>query len=96
MLVNVKIDEYELLEMLMNRVEFWTQDNDILKLYEMYYESILDCFDGMELNIDEIVDNDYINWLSIYDEKEFEDNQSWITEDRIMATYNGYYLVNAC
>lgn len=98
-MVNVRIDEDELLSMLMDRVDFWTGDADIKKLYEVYYSDLIDsgCFEGVELNISLIVDNDYINNLSVYDDiedimKDFRVDEEEV-RDRIVAEYNGSYLV---
>lgn len=101
-MVNVRIDEDELLEMLLDRVDFWTNDEDIKKLYEVYYSDLINsgCFEGEELNISLIVDNDYINNLSVYDSleditKDFRGDEEEV-RDRIVAEYNGYYLVSVC
>lgn len=98
-MVNVKIDEDELLEMLLVRLEFWTDDEDIKKLYELYYSDLIDngCFDGAELNISLIVDNDYVNNLSVYESleeimKDFNENEDDV-RDRIVAECDGSYLV---
>ena len=66
-MITVKIDEETLLSILMNRVEHWTDDTDTLELFEKFYENRIDggCFDGAELDIMMIVDNDYINNTSI-------------------------------
>ena len=66
-MITVQIDEDELLNMLMNRVKYWTDDDDTLELFEKFYENRINggCFDGAELDIIMIVDNDYINNTSI-------------------------------
>jgi len=71
-MITVKMDEETLLEMLMARVEYWTDDSDVQALYEQMYELYIDggCFDGAELDIMQIVDNDYINWCSVISEGE--------------------------
>lgn len=65
MLVN--IDNDTALEMLINRLKFWTDDACAIALYEQMYENYVDggCFDGGEFNVMMIVDNDYINWCSV-------------------------------
>lgn len=65
--VNVKINEYDLLDMLMNRVKVWNDDTDVQKLYEIMYEKYIECgiFDGMKLDVGQIVDNDYINYCTV-------------------------------
>ena len=63
----VKVDEDDLLEMLMERVEYWTYDYVINALFRQMYESYISCgaFEGIELDIPQIVDNDYINNCTI-------------------------------
>lgn len=79
-MLNVRISEEEVIEMLVNRVRYWTQDEEVVELYEAYYEDVVygGCFDGIELNVGLIVDNDYINYSSAITKEEFED---WNIED---------------
>ena len=65
MLVN--IDNDTALEMLLNRLRFWTDDDDVIALYEKMYENYIDsgCFDSREFDIMTIVDNDYINYCYV-------------------------------
>lgn len=64
--MKVEIDNDTALEMLMDRVRFWTDDSDVIEVYEKMYESAIDlgCFDGGEFNVMQIVDNDYVNWCT--------------------------------
>lgn len=66
----IKIDEDMALEMLVNRVKFWTDDIVTIRLYESMYENYIDsgCFDNAEFNVMMIVDNDYINWCEVISE----------------------------
>ena len=68
-MVTVQIDERDLLDLLINRVKFWTNNNSIIKLYKGYYQSKIDWggFDGTKFDAMLIVDNDYINNLRVYD-----------------------------
>ena len=65
-MITMQIDEDDLLDMLMERVGVWTKDEEVLDLYEKMYRSYVDggCFDGAELDVMSIVDNDYVNWCS--------------------------------
>ena len=65
MLVN--IDNDTALEMLLNRLKFWTDDPDVIALYDKMYENYIDsgCFDSHEFDIMTIVDNDYINYCDV-------------------------------
>lgn len=78
MLVNVKIDSEDLVDLLMNRLEkMWTQDEDVLNLYRKMYEDYCDggCWDGCEFNVMKIVDNDWINNTQVIDKtnEDFEE-----------------------
>lgn len=94
MAVTLQIDEQDLLEMIMDRVYAWTNDN--ADLFEKMYENMIwgGCFEGAELNIMSIVDNDYVNNTTvIYREDEPEE---W---DNMVRAYNegqreinGYYV----
>lgn len=73
-MITVKIDEDKLLEMLVDRLEFWTSDEDIINLYKDYYKGLVysGCFEGCTLDIMSIVDNDYINNLATISKEDFE------------------------
>ena len=62
--VTVEMDEDDLIDILVSRVESWTKDKTVLNLYEQMYENLVEsgAFDGARINIAEIVDNDYVNY----------------------------------
>lgn len=64
--MKIEIDDDDALEMLMDRVRFWTGDPDVIELYKkMYGSAIYDgCFEGGKLSVMDIVDNDYVNWCT--------------------------------
>ena len=66
----VQIDNDTALELLMNRLSRWTDDEDVRRLYEQMYENYIDCgaFEGGEFDVMSIVDNDYINWCTVVGE----------------------------
>ena len=73
MLVSVKIESEELVDLLMNRLkEMWTQDEDVLNLYRKMYEDYCDsgCWDGCEFDVMKIVDNDYVNYCDVISQGE--------------------------
>lgn len=84
-MITVQIDEDTLQEMLMNRVEHWTDDNDTLELFEKFYENRIygGCFDGAELDIMSIVDNDYVNNTSITTREEYNKKRNEFLRDEI-------------
>lgn len=72
-MLNVQIDEGTALDMLIYRVKYWTDDREIIALFEQYYEHALysGMFDGGEFDVMSIVDNDYINNFTIIDKEEY-------------------------
>lgn len=76
-MINVKIEEDELLDLLMDRVDYWSDDNVVHALYYDMYKNAIESgvFEGSELDVMGIVDNDYVNWCEIIyaeDTKNFE------------------------
>lgn len=65
MLVN--IDNDDALDMLLERLEHWTDDHTTHCLYETMYESYIDggVFEGGEFDVMAIVDNDYVNYCDV-------------------------------
>lgn len=62
-----RVNNDEALDLLMDRVSTWTDDQDTLNLFEKMYESYLDSgvFEENDSTIMEIVDNDYINFCNV-------------------------------
>lgn len=98
-MINVKINETTLLNLFMNRLEYWTSDDDVLVLYEDYLKELIDsgCFDGAELDVDVMVDNLYINDTTIMD-KEMLDSDGIEVDDSekvlVKNEANDLYLVS--
>nr|DAU29371.1 MAG TPA: hypothetical protein [Caudoviricetes sp.] len=69
-MVTVKIEENDLLEMLVERVKFWDRSEAEANLYKKMYESEIDAgiFEDAELDINLIVDNDVVNYCNIIEE----------------------------
>ena len=65
MLVN--IDNSRAVDMLLERLEHWTDDIITYHLYETMYEDYVNsgCFDGGDFDVMAIVDNDYINYCTV-------------------------------
>lgn len=68
MLVN--IDNDRAVDMLLERVDHWTNDIATYRLYEAMYERCVygGVFDGGDFDIMAIVDNDYVNWCTVISE----------------------------
>ena len=97
-MVTITINEDTLLEMLLDRLEYWTSDEDVIALYRNYYEGLVysGCFEGCELDIMSVVDNDYINNLIVLNKEDFEDYGVEGFEDDKIEAFNkeqNLYLV---
>ncbi len=66
-MIKVLIDENDALDLLMNRLCHWTDDDTTHKLYESMYASYLECgvFEYCEFDVVAIVDNDYVNYCDV-------------------------------
>lgn len=62
----VDIENEILLKLLIERVKFWTDDQDTIDLYESMYDNYLENEMFSEnFNVNEIVDNDYVNYCNV-------------------------------
>lgn len=98
-MINVKINETTLLNLFMDRVEYWTSDDDVLALYEDYLKELIDsgCFDGSELDVNMFVDNLYINDTTIMDREMLYDNDIEVDDSEKVLAKNedkDLYLVS--
>jgi hypothetical protein len=84
-MITVKIDEADLLDMLVDRVKYWTDDDEVIELYSKYYENMVygGCFEGAEFDVMSIVDNDYVNWCTVVDREEYEKDRTEYLRDNI-------------
>jgi hypothetical protein len=66
-LVTVQMEDYELLEMLLDRCNAWGTSENNIDLFEKMYQSYLDggVFDNGEFNVMSIVDNDVVNYCNV-------------------------------
>ena len=99
-MVNVQVNEHDLLDLLMHRVEHWTRDTYILTLYEQYLKDLINsgCFDGATLDIYLLIDNLYLNDTQIMDKKDLENNDVDINNsEKVLArdVDNDLYLVTS-
>lgn len=82
--MDVELNRDDAYEMLANRVEHWTNDPIERELFNCMYDKYLyeyGVFDGAKFNVNEIVDNDYINYCSV--ERKGSDRY-----DAALAAYN--------
>ena len=83
--ISIQMDSDDMIQALCDRVKYWTDDSDILELFEQYYEHAVDngYFDGCEFNVMSIVDNDYVNNTSITYREEYEEKREEFLRDSI-------------
>lgn len=93
-MITVRIDEDTLIEMLVERVKAWTDDEETIELFEQYYDNMVNggCFEGADIDIMSIVDNDYVNNTSTMDKDEFEQARSLYIDEQMKS--DGYDLNN--
>ena len=100
MLVNVNVESDYVVDLLIDRVKFWTDDKDVVALYEQYYTELLESERMVDIDVMYIVDNDVINWFSVMDDEEltdqFPDDTEEERQERVYATHNGLNLVYMC
>lgn len=63
----IELDDDELLDRLVDRLHYWTDEEDVIELYRLMYEDMLDngLFNGDDFNVQFIVDNDWVNWCEV-------------------------------
>lgn len=72
--ITVKIYKDDVLDMLIARLkDRWTDDDDVIELYEQMYDGYLEngVFDYQEFDVNSIVDNDYVNYCDVIDEDDY-------------------------
>ena len=99
-MINVKINETTLLNLFMDRLEYWTTDANVLELYKSYLKDLIDCgcFEGEELYVDLIIDNLYINDTAVTNREGLSEqyNIDVASSDKILASDedNDLYLIS--
>lgn len=95
------------LGMLVKRVRDWTDDEDTISLYSKMYERLLDndvFSSGDGYTIQEIVDNDYVNWCTTIDTddedfekvRELHKNGEWDISCYSADMQGKYSYIEAC
>ena len=72
MLVN--LSEETVIEMLVERISYWTQEDDTHELYRRMYTNYVEsgAFEGTDLDVMVIVDNDFVNYCDVVSEGDYE------------------------
>jgi hypothetical protein len=83
--ISIQMDSDDMIQALVDRVGFWTDDSDVIELFEQYYERMVEggCFDGCEFDVMSIVDNDYVNNTSILYREDYEGKREEFLRDSI-------------
>ena len=71
-LVTVQMEDWQLLDMLLDRVDYWGRESN-RDLYEKMYQSYLDngVFECGEFNVMSIVDNDIVNYCAVITQEDY-------------------------
>jgi hypothetical protein len=66
-MITIKIDEEQAVDLLLKRLQRWTDDEITHELYKIMYTNSADggVFDCIEFDVMQIVDNDYINYCDV-------------------------------
>ena len=95
--VTVKIDKEILKDLFYDRCRFITDNSSTGKLLSEYYGSLIDndFFDGINLDIELIVDNDFINNFLFYDSIEDfkKDNPFSLSDNDLEDIEQSDYIV---
>lgn len=70
--IRILVDEDYLLDLLLDRVDYWGRESD-RDLYEKMYSSYLDSgvFENVEFSVSVIVDNDIINYCKVITQEDY-------------------------
>ena len=99
-MINVQVDEEHLLDLLMQRMEYWTENSNVLNLYEQYLKDLVycGCCEGSNLDVSLLIDNLYINDTQIMDGEEIKSNGIDINDSEkvlVKDIDNDLYLVSS-
>ncbi len=73
-LITIQIEDYEALDMLLDRCDFWETSKDNKDLFEKMYQNYIDngVFEHSEFDPMVIVDNDVVNYCSVIYKDEYK------------------------
>ena len=84
--MKIILPDYDVIDVFESRVRFWTSDEKIIELFKMMYlERLNDVDPEFELDIYNIVDNDYVNYCKVIFENDeyYEEIKSANLNDEI-------------
>ena len=88
----VNIDDDDLVDMLVARVKFWTQEPDVIDLFAEMYDNLVGggVFEsGEPFDVKDIVDNDYVNWCTVIEDEDEAKNYNTSLEELQKAWDSG-------
>lgn len=95
-MITITLDDNELINLLMQRLSYWTNDTEVLILYNNYFNYLIDngamyVFDG----IISYIDNLYVNETAVSTQDELLNYGITNDDDRILYKDNDLYLIQA-
>lgn len=99
-MINVTIDSDDMIEMLCDRLQDWTKGtfSPEYALFSQYYEDAVEnrYYDDSEFYPALIVDNDWVNYMSVITEDEFDQYGIEDEDDEriILSDGEGHYLIS--
>ena len=65
--MKIIIPDYDVIDLFVERVKYWTKDKEIIDLFKLMYENQLSYlyFEDNEIDLYDIVDNDYVNYCKV-------------------------------
>lgn len=90
------IDDDTALDMLIERVKFWNDDETAIDLFTQYYKRMIAENAYSDFDVMSIVDNDFVNRTTIGTRQEILDNFNEIEDDKILAKSGDFILYYAC
>lgn len=66
-MITLQMEEDDVLSLLTDRVEYWTNDQVVIGLFQDMYENLVygGAFEGGTFDVWAIVDNDYVNYCDV-------------------------------
>lgn len=103
-MITIKIDEEKAVDLLLERLKFWTDEEITHQLYEIMYTNYADSgvFDCTDFDVMQIVDNDFVNWCDVispgddcYDDIKALFDREGITDISCEEKNHGYNFIEA-
>lgn len=70
--MKIIIPDYDVIDLFVDRVAYWTEDKGIIELYRRMYLRHLDLDCNDEIDLYDVVDNDFVNYCKVIYESDEE------------------------